>query len=153
MATLKSQHKEFIVKRLACFKKPHEVIDDVKEEFGVEVSRQQVGFYNPETKNGGRELSEEWKQLFRHTRDQFMDEAVKHPIAHKGYRLGILQKELDDLMSRPSVNYILVNNVLEQAAKEMGGVYEGKVSDDGKKPDNGITLIQQVNQIIQNNRK
>jgi hypothetical protein len=42
--------KAFIVQRLARFDAPSQVVKAVKEEFGLDVSRQRVHFYDPTTK-------------------------------------------------------------------------------------------------------
>lgn len=42
MATLKNEVKSFIVQALACFDTPSQVVESVKNEFGVVVTRQQV---------------------------------------------------------------------------------------------------------------
>ena len=47
MATLKEPVKIFIVQSLACRDTPQEVADAVKQEFGIEIGRQQVAAYDP----------------------------------------------------------------------------------------------------------
>ena len=42
MAALKEPVKIFIVQSLACFETPQQVADTVKQDFKIEVSRQQV---------------------------------------------------------------------------------------------------------------
>ncbi|MDR0070944.1 DUF2280 domain-containing protein, partial [Acinetobacter sp. 11520] len=56
MATLNKKQKLFIVQSLAVFNTPQETVSLVKEEFDIEVSRQQVESYDP-TKFAGRDLS------------------------------------------------------------------------------------------------
>lgn len=121
MAQLKTKHKEFIIKQLACFDPPSQVIDRVKEEFGIEVSRQQINYYNPENTQGNRQLATKWRHMFDKTRDAFLEGSVKIPIAHKQYRLRELQKSYEKLIGMG--NIMGANQVLEQAAKEMGGAY------------------------------
>jgi hypothetical protein len=48
MAALKDEVKRFIVQSLACFDTPSQVAQAVKDTFGLEVSRQQCEFYDPE---------------------------------------------------------------------------------------------------------
>lgn len=47
MAALNGEVKAFIVQALACFDTPSQVAEQVKKEFGLEVSRQQVESHDP----------------------------------------------------------------------------------------------------------
>lgn len=62
MATLKEPVKIFIVQSLACRDTPQEVADAVKQEFGIEIGRQQVAAYDP-TKVRGKDLSQKFVDL------------------------------------------------------------------------------------------
>jgi len=53
MAALRSEVKAFIVHALACFDTPSQVVEAVKKEFGVDVSRQTCEGHDP-TKYAGR---------------------------------------------------------------------------------------------------
>ncbi len=121
MATLKNNHKSFIVKELACFTTPSEIAGRVQEEYGVTVTLSQLSFYNPENAQACYQLSEKWRHLFQETRDDFIEGIIQIPIVHKQYRLSQLQKNYEMLYERGE--YIQAVKVLEQAAKEMGGVY------------------------------
>lgn len=52
MATLKNEVKAFIVQAIACFDTPSQVAQAVRQEFGIELSRQQCEAYDP-TKYAG----------------------------------------------------------------------------------------------------
>lgn len=65
MPRLGKSQKSFIVTALARFHRPSEVADLVKQEFGIEVSRQQVDYYNPRTASSSGHLAERWKELLR----------------------------------------------------------------------------------------
>lgn len=152
MATLKPQHKEFIVKKLATFEKPSEVVSRVKEEYSVEVSRQQINYYNPESTQGSRQLSSKWKQLFSRTREKFIEGAIQVPINHKMYRMQQLQKLYDKYWEMK--NYGGCERVLEQAAKEMGGAYGSMLDKMAEMGDGQVNFYTQVNQkILQLNQK
>lgn len=86
MAALKEPVKIFIVQSLACRDTPQEVVDLVKQEFGVEISRSQCQSYDP-TKYSGRNLSRKFVQLFNETREKFDDGLIDIPIASKQFRL------------------------------------------------------------------
>ncbi|WP_431437541.1 DUF2280 domain-containing protein [Acinetobacter lwoffii] len=95
MAALKEPVKIFIVQSLACFETPQQVADTVKQDFKIEVSRQQVAAYDP-TKYVGRNLSKKLKELFEQTREDFRKNVFDIPIANKAYRLKELQKMYED---------------------------------------------------------
>lgn len=52
MARLTEVQKEYIVDRLACYSSPTQVVDLVKDLFGVEIVRQQVQHYDPTVPSG-----------------------------------------------------------------------------------------------------
>lgn len=120
---LEDKHKRFIVLALACYDTPTQVAEAFKEEFGEVIVRAQVGEYNP-TLVGGRKLGKEWRDLFHATRKAFIEEVSKIPIANQAVRLRTLQRRLE--RAEKSNNAVLVLQILEQAAKEVGGAYGDK---------------------------
>ncbi|HDT2575492.1 TPA: DUF2280 domain-containing protein, partial [Citrobacter freundii] len=52
MAALKGEVKAFIVQSLACFDTPSQVVELVKKEFGLSITRQQVESHDPTKANG-----------------------------------------------------------------------------------------------------
>jgi hypothetical protein len=115
--------KAFIVQQLACFYGPSQVVKAVKEEFGIEVSRQRVHFYDP-TKRAGRALNEELKALFFETREKAKQDLDSIPSYHKAIRLQRLDAMITTAIERGNVP--LAAQLLEQAAKESGGAYTNK---------------------------
>jgi len=91
MAALKEPVKIFIVQSLACFETPQQVVDTVKQDFNIEITRQQVALYDP-TKVAGRNLSKKLKDLFERTRKDFRENIEDIAIANKAFRLRELQK-------------------------------------------------------------
>lgn len=120
---LEDKHKRFIVLALACYDTPSQVAESFKEEFGEVITRMQVGEYNP-TLVGGRKLGKEWRDLFHATRKAFLDQVSTIPIANQAVRLRVLQRRLE--RAEKSNNPMLVLQILEQAAKEIGGAYGDK---------------------------
>lgn len=120
MAKLSKQIQTFVVQRLACFDTPSEVAAAVSEEFGVEVQRMQVHRYDP-TKAAGHQLSRDLTELFHKTRDRFIDDTSEIAVSHKAVRLRMLEKMIRKADSLK--NYALAAQLLEQAAKECGGLY------------------------------
>lgn len=127
MPKLSEPQKRFIVGRLACFYTPSEVVEQVKEELGVAVTRQQVMCYDPTCVNG-RDLSQPLKDLFNEARKQFNDDITSIPIANRAYRL----RKLQDLVQKNPRNADLQARLLEQAAKETGGAFTNRRELTGK---------------------
>lgn len=120
MATLSNDVKVFIVQALACFDTPSQVAAAVKEEFGIEVSRQQCESHDP-TKYAGRDLAKRWRVLFDDTRRRFREETADIPIANRAHRLRTLGRMAEK--AEGMRNLALTAQLLEQAAKEVGDVY------------------------------
>lgn len=123
MAALNGAIKVFIVERLACFDTPTEVQKAVKQAFGVEVSLPQLTAYNPNLAAGQR-LSQTLKDVFNATRKKFLEDTSGIAIAHKAYRLRVLDRLLEKLERQGNV--AMVAQLLEQAAKEEGGAFTNK---------------------------
>ncbi|MCV3851659.1 DUF2280 domain-containing protein [Pseudomonas aeruginosa] len=120
MAVLNNEVKAFIVQALACFDTPAQVAASVREEFGIEVSRQQCESHDP-TKSAGRDLAKRWRTLFEDTRKRFREETSEIPIANRAFRLRALGRMAEKAESMR--NLALTAQLLEQAAKECGDVY------------------------------
>ena len=129
MAALKEPVKIFIVQSLACRDTPQEVVESVKQEFDVDITRSQCQAYDP-TKYSGRNLSKKYVELFEETRAKFDEGLIDIPIANKYYRLRQYQKYLDKTR-----NVKTGMKLLEQAAKDIGGQFsnrqEGAASNGG----------------------
>jgi hypothetical protein len=91
MLKLSAVVRRFIVVGLARFDSPSEVARLVKEEFGIEVSRQAVMAYNPDCLSGAA-LSRPLKDLFFSSRREFVQSIEKQPIGHLATRLRRLEK-------------------------------------------------------------
>lgn len=116
MATLKEPVKIFIVQSLACFETPQQVVDLVREEYGIELTRQQVASYDP-TKATCRGMSKKLKDLFATSRKAFQENILDIPIANKAFRL----KELQGMYNDSGRNKRLRQNLLKQALQETDG--------------------------------
>lgn len=134
MAILKGEVKAFIVQSLACFDTPSTVVESVKKEFGITVSRQQVESHDP-TKANGRGLAKKWVDMFNATRARFQTELADIPIANKAYRL----RALDRMATRTEgmKNFALTAQLIEQAAKEVGDAYTNKLRVESTGKDGG----------------
>lgn len=134
MATLKGEVKAFIVQSLACFDTPSQVVELVKKEFGLSITRQQVESHDP-TKANGRGLAQKWVDIFNATRERFQNEISDIPIANKAYRLRVL----DRMATRAEgmKNLALTAEIIEQAAKECGDAYTNKHKFEHSGPNGG----------------
>ena len=134
MAALKGEIKAFIVQSLACFDTPSQVVESVKKEFGLSITRQQVESHDP-TKANGRGLAQKWADMFNATRERFQNEISDIPIANKAYRLRVL----DRMATRAEgmKNLALTAEIIEQAAKECGDAYTNKHKFEHSGPNGG----------------
>lgn len=121
MAQLKREVKLFIVRSLAMFNTPSETAEAVKQEFGIEVSRQKCEVYDP-TKRVGKDLSKDLVDEFNATRTLFKENLESIPVANKVYRL----QKMQNIINANGKNSMLVLQTLEQAAKEVGEVFTNK---------------------------
>lgn len=118
MARLTPEMQTFIITALACYDTPSAVMQSVKEEFNVVVSKQQMNNYDPTTVNGRKALSQKYKDLFFETRERFKEDLAAIPIANKAYRLRALQGFMEKAADKK--NYVLAAQFIDQAAREVG---------------------------------
>ena len=94
-----------------------------KEHFGVALTRQAIGYYDPASVAGSG-LSEELRALFVETRERFFQAVDLIPIRHLAIRLH----RLEDLYQREidRGNLEAAARRLEDAAKEVGGLHTNR---------------------------
>ena len=125
MAALSPEVKAFIVQALACFDTPTQIASQVKQEFGLDISIQQVSSYDP-TKAIAKNLGQKWIDLFNATRTRFQTELSDIPIANKAYRLRALNRMMTS--AEKMRNMALAASLMEQAAKEVSGIYTSRLN-------------------------
>ncbi|CZW45963.1 phage protein [Enterobacter hormaechei] len=110
------------------------MVELVKKEFGLSITRQQVESHDP-TKANGRGLAQKWVDMFNATRERFQNEISDIPIANKAYRLRVL----DRMATRAEgmKNLALTAEIIEQAAKECGDAYTNKHKFEHSGPNGG----------------
>ncbi|CAI1821997.1 Uncharacterized conserved protein [Serratia quinivorans] len=123
MASLKPEVKAFIVQGLACFDTPSQIVESVKKEFSLDITRQQAASHDP-TKAAGLGLSPKWVDLFNITRKRFQTEISDIPIANRSYRLRALDRMATKAESMK--NFAMTAQLMEQAAKECGDAYTNR---------------------------
>lgn len=104
------------MRALACFDTPSEVVRQVREQFNVQITRASAQRYDP-TRAAGETLSEELRILFFDTREHFVEELEKLPLAHRATRLRRLEFLYD--RASESGNLKAALGALALAAKEM----------------------------------
>lgn len=122
-AQLSNETKTFIVQALACFDSPLTVAKAVKEELGIEVTRQHVESHDP-TKKAAATLGKRWVELFHATRKTFLEDTSTIGISHRAVRIRSLQRYA--ALAEKQGNVRLAAELLEQAAKEMGDAYTNR---------------------------
>ena len=128
MARLKKAEKIFIVRSLAQFMEPSLVVEAVKENFKIDVSRQQVECYDP-TKTAGADLSQELVDLFHEARQKYIDQPIYNIIGAN----DIIQLQiLSDLLISKKGNVVLSIKLIDQIQKIVKGHYERKLEITGK---------------------
>jgi hypothetical protein len=130
---LTDEQKGFVVQALACFDTPKTVADALRKEFNVTLTPQSIEAYDP-TKRAGRAVSQKWRELFAATRKAFLEDTAAIAISHRPVRLRALQRLAST--AEDQRNIALAAQLLEQAAKEMGGAYTNlrKIGDPDGKP-------------------
>lgn len=116
---LTEEQQTFIVQRLACFTTYAGVVEAVKEEFDIDITRHLVREYDS-LKN--EKLAPKWREIYAATHREFLKSTAEIGIAHRTYRLHQLQR----LYHQAGKNIVLKMRILEQAAKEVGGLFTNK---------------------------
>ena len=122
---LSNQVKTFIVEQLALYQSPSEVAAAVAQEFGVSISLRQVSKYNPDNQTAVN-LAADLKALFYTTRRAFQADAATIAVSHQNYRLRQLDNALRRQLDKPNKNERLILQILEHAAKEVGGMFTNR---------------------------
>lgn len=122
MAGLTDEHRRFIVESLACYDTPAMIIADLKEQYDVVATPQQIAYYNPKSAQAKQQLSQEWKDLFDARRKEFDNEVETIPIARKAVRLRRLQRIINS--AKADKMPVIVMNAMKQVAMEVGGMFE-----------------------------
>jgi len=144
--------KTFIVQSLACFDTPSVVAAALQAEYGVTISRQAIEGYDP-TKAAGARVANRWKEVFDATREAYLVDLAKIGISHKAVRLRVLQRMVDKAEDKG--NSALVAQMLEQAAKEMGGAFTNRREMTGKEgaPVSASVEVRTWRQILRDERE
>lgn len=128
MARLKKAEKIFIVRSLAQFMSISDVISDFKEKFNIDVSPQQVEYYDP-TKAASADLSQEFIDLFNEARKEYLAQPIHNIVGAN----DIVQLQiLSDLLVNKKGNVVLAIKLIDQIQKIVKGHYEKRIEITGK---------------------
>jgi hypothetical protein len=119
---LSGEVQAFIVQCLARFDAPARVVELVRENFGLDVSRQQVESYNADRL--GEKPARKWIQLFREERKRFLKDLSDIPEANRAVRIRRLARIA--AVAEAKKNFALAAQMYEQIAKEVGRVYTNR---------------------------
>lgn len=133
--------KRFLVQRLACFDGPTEAARAFKEEFGFDLARNRVSYYDPTTK-GGAALPDDLRAIFEAARKAFLADLDSIPIANRAVRLRHLQKQLEFFSGKNAAAIVL--QLCEAAAKEVGDVHTNRLKHELSGPKGKPIQVQDV---------
>lgn len=92
--------------------------------------------YDP-TKPHNKDVSPKLRTIFETARAKFIEDVSAIPVAQRAYRLRALQRSVE--RAEKIENIAMVASLLEQAAKEMGGMFSNRRELTGK--DDGALVM------------
>lgn len=121
---LKDEHRAWLVAKFATYGRLLEVLHAFRDEFGFEIDKRQAAKYdlsNASTKPG---TVEKWRPIWDKARADFEASVTNIPVASATFRV----KKLDEMftIAFERRNYKTAAQLLEQAAKETGGMFSNK---------------------------
>jgi hypothetical protein len=114
--------KEFIVENLACFQTHHAVRQECLKRFGLDIDGRTIAGLDPNSRHC--RLGPKLRALYDDTRKRYIGDVGQIAISHQAQRLRLVAKVVEKATT--SKDYAAALKGLELAAKEMGGVLEGK---------------------------
>lgn len=122
MASLTREQEQIVVVWLACYLSLEEVRAEIEKRFGILLTEAEVQVYDASVSDGPPlNGNEDLCSLFLRVREACDAARGPAPIAGKNYRLRRLQALIDNPASVTNPQMML--KAIEQAAKEMGGLY------------------------------
>lgn len=122
--TLNEEQKEWIVTQWAMMIPASQILKGFEERFGAAITANQARDYNPTTARTRGKSMRKWKVLHDHIRHKFLTEIADIPIANASVRLHRLEQLCVGAMAKG--NAPLAAEIIEQAAKEVGGLFTNK---------------------------
>lgn len=122
--TLTEHQKAWIVTQWARMRYANQIRKEFAEVFGVEIDRKQVHTYNPKAGSNYGRGQAKWHALFEEEREKFLAEVNAIPISNAAVRLDRLETMCVAAMEKG--NAPLAASMIEQAAKEVGGLFTNR---------------------------
>jgi hypothetical protein len=120
---LTPEQKAYVVKRLATYHTPTAIARDLKELYGVEVTKQAVVHYHPEPAANDK-LAACWKELFWETRKAFIAACAEAGTKEQMVRIRLREDMV--LMARDVGHFRVANELLDSIAKEAGKMFTNR---------------------------
>ena len=111
--------KTYIVRALACRERPTDILAHLQEHFDVSVDRKALSHYDPRLND---KLDADLKKLYEKESSDFWAEKNFEPINSLNFR----QRLRMELFEQAGRNLKLKLEILEQAAKDEGGLYSNR---------------------------
>ena len=124
MAKLTDEQKAFIVISFARYATRADIRHAMRDQWGItDLRGSQIDQYDPTAFRNRRNPTHyrKWQKLFDDTRAELKHNVSQIKCANPEYRLMVLDEMIEDAKAKK--NYRLVAELLEQAAKEQGGVF------------------------------
>jgi hypothetical protein len=137
---LTEEEKAFLVSAFAAWNPLREVCRLFEERFGRPITSVNANKYDlngwagRENAYAGSASQKKWRPLFDQVRARFIEDASTIAITHKTFRLREIDAHYRRVATADRVNVPLAMQLLEQAAKESGGLYTNatKVKHEGE---------------------
>ena len=108
-----------IVRALACYERPRDILAQLKENWNITVDRKALRHYDPACNPA---LDDELKALFQRTRESFWKEKDEEPLNCLNFR----QRVRREILEAAGRNLPLQIEILSEAAKDEGGLFSRK---------------------------
>lgn len=120
-AKLTIEQQEFVVACLAYFWDFSDIQAEMRDRWGLEISKSAIGYYRALVRDPRSESTERLAILYAALRSKYLREVEEHASAHQAYRQEAYTRVVRAATARG--NHPLALQALEQAAKDAGGVY------------------------------
>jgi hypothetical protein len=126
---LTREQQVHVVMRLACYDTPTAIAQSLREQFGVEITRQSIEFYDP-TKLAGKRCPKPWSDLFQATRAKLIDGTADIGAAHRLVRIERRARMAE--RAEQKEQFAAANALYNSIAREVGGGFTNRRESGGR---------------------
>jgi hypothetical protein len=120
---LPEEVKRRIVTEFACFRRSGEILKILEDEYGV-THIEQRNLFRYDASKGYSVCSPELRKLFDETRKNFIEGRADIHLQSQGFRLRTIQRLIEKAEALGTLaGFELAGRLIEQAAKDFGGVF------------------------------